>query len=601
MSLVLRPYQNRVADELWEWFRQHPTGNPIVEACVAAGKSVIMAFLAWSAMTRWPGTRIIVVVHQKELLKQNVDKLRRIWPDAPVGIWSAAIGIKQIGDITFATIGSIYKHAHLLGRIALVFCDECHLVNPKEEGMWRAFLGDLKRYGNPTVRVVGFTGTPFRGNGVWLTSGDDALFTHIVSRIKIQELLDLGFLAPLLPATAPELIDATSVKVTGDDYNLKDLAKLADTPDVVTAACRSIVSIGRAGGRRKWLIFAINISHAEHIRDGLVELGVRADVVTGKTPAFQRDEMLNSLRSTEPDSLEAMVNVGVLTTGFDAPWIDYIALLRPTKSKVLYVQMAGRGLRVIGEDIHASIAAGKSDCLFADFTNTVRALGPVDAITGKKGRRATGGHAPFKICDNCGSQCKIQDRACPECGAEFEVVEAATHGDAPSGAAMLSSQLEFVQKIKQQRVTHAAFALYAKDGKKTSVMVSYMNGVMRVASEWIHFEQPFGSPPRSQARQWWLDATGSVDAPGKSGDALDQLVRLRKAGVLRSPKELVLDETGKYPTIVRKIYGDEGVDAGQTGGVACGNPSPPKRDEVRDPARQQVQLQDVRSLSKWVV
>jgi DNA repair protein RadD len=131
--MQLRPYQSRVLDDLWTWFHKHDSGNPIVNAVVGAGKSVLIAALAQRAMTEYPGTRILVIVHQKELLQQNLDKLNAVWPGANVGIHSASVGKKDIHhDIIYATIGSIYKKAHLIGRVDLVLADECHLIQSKE-------------------------------------------------------------------------------------------------------------------------------------------------------------------------------------------------------------------------------------------------------------------------------------------------------------------------------------------------------------------------------------------------------------------------------------------------------------------------------------
>ena len=106
--MKLRPYQQRALDELWSWFGRHDGGNPIVEACVGAGKSLMIAALAQRAEQEVPGTRVLVLVHQKELLEQNVEKIMTIWPDVDIGIYSASHGRKQLGkQITYATIGSI--------------------------------------------------------------------------------------------------------------------------------------------------------------------------------------------------------------------------------------------------------------------------------------------------------------------------------------------------------------------------------------------------------------------------------------------------------------------------------------------------------------
>ena len=161
--MQLRPYQERVLDELWQWFATHADGDPIVEACVGAGKSVLIAEMCRRAIEQHPGTRILMLVHSKELIEQNLHKLLAVWPNAPIGIYSASIGQRQLGrTITYATIGSIYKRAHELGHLDLVMVDECHLIGDSETTMYRRLIDGLRSL-CPALRVIGWTGTPFRG------------------------------------------------------------------------------------------------------------------------------------------------------------------------------------------------------------------------------------------------------------------------------------------------------------------------------------------------------------------------------------------------------------------------------------------------------
>jgi DNA repair protein RadD len=600
MSIVLRDYQQRAIDELWAWFRTHqsPAEHPLVESCVASGKSVMIAAASHQAITQWPGTRVVAIAHTKELVEQNIDKMRRIWPEAKLGVWSASLGSKTIGDMTFATIGSIYQSAHLLGPIALVHCDEAHLVNPKDAGMWRAFLSDLRACGNPRVRVIGWTGTPYRGDGVWLTAGDEAIFTHITARIKIKEMLALGYLAPLVPAVAPTLIDTAGVRTVGTDYDTKELAERANRPDVVAAAALSISTIMRTQGRKRVLVYCVTIEHAISVCQALWRWNINARVVTGKTPAAERDQLIGAIRS---GAIECLVNVGVLTTGFDVPEIDMIALLRPTKSPVLYVQIMGRGMR---------IALGKVDCLVADYTTTAELMGPVDLVTGHAPRKKTKEKAPFKICDKCGAQCALAARVCPDCGWPFPIEEKDPHATKPTGAAMLSSQLASVPEgMTTVGISRVTFGLHAKPGKKPCVMVTYFHGVMRVASEWLHFEQPIGSPMRTSAVNWWKTVTGIGLVPNKVDDALAGLRSLDGRGLLRMPVALGLDERGRYPIILRRIYADSsnrgalpqqaiagGAQATPAGDGALGQEGAHPSGDDRPP-----EVRELRPLGRWLV
>lgn len=346
--IELRPYQQRVLADLWAWFEANGDGDPIVEACVGAGKSVLIAEMCRRSIEQAPGTRILMVTHVKELIQQNTEKLLHVWPDAPVGIYSASAGSRQIGRaITYATIGSVYKRAHELGHVDIVLVDEAHMISPNEATMYRRLIDELRAL-CPLLRVVGWTGTAFRGDGVWLTQ--QGLFTHVASRVTMRELLADGYLAPLVTAPTETHIDTAGVRLQGGDYVVSELARASGKAELITKACAELVRL--AVDRKRWLVFAVTVEHAHHLSNELRQAhGIACAVVSAKTPVAERDATIRAFRAGR---LRAVVNVAVLTTGFDVPDLDCIALLRATKSPVLYVQIAGRGMRT---------APGKTDCI----------------------------------------------------------------------------------------------------------------------------------------------------------------------------------------------------------------------------------------------
>ena len=528
--LIPRPYQSKVVEDLWSYFNTHPEGNPVVEACVGAGKSMMVAMIAQRAMQEYPGTRIVVIVPSKELLVQNVQELYTVWPEASAGIYSAAVGRKQLGyDLTYATIGSIYKQAAVMGRVDLILADECHGIATSDTGMWRKLISDLRLYGSP-ARVVGLTGTPFRGNGVWLTHGEDPLFTHICSRVTIKELLDLGFLSPLTTVPTETHIDTSSVRTVAGDYNLQDLAMVSDKDEVVQAACDEIVVMGAP--RKKWLVFAVNVSHAEHVCAALLQRGVPTAVVTGDTPAATRDAAIAAYRRGD---LRCLVNVSVLTTGFNVRDIDFLVLLRATKSPVLYVQILGRALRT---------ADGKTDALIADFTDTIATLGPVDAI---KGRVPTGkrkGEAPTKLCGNCGNPNPASAKECVECGHPFPEPELIKHGVTASAAAVLSSQKENL--FETVPVTEVRYRLHHKEGKPPSLRVEYYDGMLKKAAEWCCLSHEGFA--RTKAEKWWQQRSKIDAIPGSTEEAIEWLEY--DNSILRAPEAIIVTKAEKYPSIV---------------------------------------------------
>ena len=202
--MELRAYQQNSIDGLYSWWQKHAgiADCPLLVLPDRCRKSVVIAELVRLLFDTWPEShpRTVVLVPSKELAEQNADKLMRILPShIRVGYYSASLGRKQPdADVIVATIGSIAKSAHLLGNIRCVVIDEAHLVNPDGAGQYRQFMNDLARY--CVFRVVGFTATPFRGNGVWLTDGDEPLFTGIAHETPVSGVA--GWLP--IPADSPD-------------------------------------------------------------------------------------------------------------------------------------------------------------------------------------------------------------------------------------------------------------------------------------------------------------------------------------------------------------------------------------------------------------
>ena len=191
----------------------------------------------------------------------------------------------------------------------------------------------------------------------------------------------------------------------GGEYIESELQAAVDTDDNNYSVVREVIKFG--ADRKSWLFFCAGVHHAQHVRDVLHEFGINAACVTGDTPKTERAQILADYKAGR---IRALTNANVLTTGFDAPCIDLIAMLRPTMSPSLYVQMAGRGLR---------IAPGKKDCLVLDFAGVVEAHGPITNVQPPKKNSEGNGEAPVKVCDNCGELCALAIRQCPACGHEF--------------------------------------------------------------------------------------------------------------------------------------------------------------------------------------
>jgi len=405
---MLRPYQQRAIDQLYEWFKTN-TGNPCLVLPTGAGKSHIVAALCKDAVQNWSGTRILMLTHVKELIEQNAEKMRLHWPNAPMGIYSASIGKRQLGEpITFAGIQSVVKKADLLGHIDLVIIDECHLVNHKNEGGYRTLLADLQAI-NPNMRVVGLTATPFRlGHG--LITDKPAIFDDLIEPVSIEELIYHGYLSTLKSKVTHTNLDTKGVHKRGGEYIESELQKAVDIEEKNIAIVDEVISL--AENRKAWLFFCAGIQHSKHIAEALRFRGITAEVITGETTKADRERIIADFKSGK---IRALTNANVLTTGFDYPDIDLIALLRPTMSPGLYMQMAGRGLRKKSHTDH---------CLVLDFAGAVATHGPITAVKSPDKASSGDGEMPVKVCDNCNELCAISARECSSCGEPFPEPEA---------------------------------------------------------------------------------------------------------------------------------------------------------------------------------
>jgi DNA repair protein RadD len=399
---MLRDYQTRTITQLYDWFRAN-TGNPCLVLPTGAGKSHIIAALCKDAVQTYPNTRILMLTHVKELIEQNAEKMRLHWPNAPMGIYSASVGKRQIDAITFGGIQSLRNRALKLGKIDLCIIDECHLVSHKDEGSYRHLINELTTI-NPVLRVIGLTASPFRlGHGL-ITEGS-ALFDALIEPVSIEELIYKGYLAPLRSKVTTLDFDLSKVKKRGGEYVDSDLQAVIDTKDKNIKAVQEVIAL--AGDRKAWLFFCTGVDHAEHIKDVLKAHNITAACVTGATPKVERERILSEFKAGR---IKAITNCSVLTTGFDYPDIDLIAMLRPTMSPSLYLQMAGRGMRPKSHTDH---------CLVLDFAGVVRQHGPITAIEPPKKGGSGDGEAPIKICDQCHEIVHISVPVCQNCGFQF--------------------------------------------------------------------------------------------------------------------------------------------------------------------------------------
>lgn len=531
----LRAYQQNAVDSVLSYWRTGG-GNPLVDMATGLGKSVTIGSLTRDLLTTYPDMRALMLVHVKELVSQNAQALLRLWPQAPVGIYSAGLGRRDVSQrIIFASIQSVYRRAAELGPFDLVLIDEAHLVPSAGEGMYRALLDKLREM-RPDLRVCGFTATPFRMDSGRLDAGDARLFDEIVYSYGIAKGIDDGWLSPLISKRGATEIDVSGVAKRGGEFVSGALEAAADNDAITQAAVSEIIEYGQT--RRSWLVFCAGVKHAHHVRDEFRRQGVSCEVISGDTDAADRARFIDDFRAGR---LRCLTNCNVLTTGFDAPATDLIALLRPTLSPGLYVQMMGRGTR---------LADGKTDCLVLDFTGTARRLGPVDTITvdrrpGKKGApdAAKVTDVRAKECPTCKTLAALNARTCAVCGHEWSL-DSIRHEAEADDVAILSRDLKNRPPEEIAVVTWTA-KRHQKQGSPDSVRVSYSAGLMSYP-EWVLFEHR--GPGRFRAEKWWRAHGGAEPVPECVADALVRWAELTP------PAFISIRKNGKWHDIVARRH-----------------------------------------------
>ena len=405
--LRLREYQRAALDALDRHWDQG--GGPgLVVLPTGAGKALVIAALIREWLERVPGARICVLTHVRELVVQNHGELLAYWPEAPAGIFSAGVGRREAdAQVVFCSIQSVRDRADLFGAIDFIVIDEAHLVPRASETGYGRFLA-AARAGNPDLKVAGFTATPYRLDSGRLDEGDGRVFERIVHESLVGDLIHQGYLAPLVCKATALSLDVSGVPKRGGDYIPSALEAAVNREWITRAAVEEMVGYGRE--RRAWLAFCAGLSHAVSVRDAIRAEGLTCEAVTGEMGKRERDRIVRDFRAGR---IRCLVSVGVLSTGFNVPEVDLIALLRPTQSAGLYVQQVGRALRR---------APGKADAIVLDYAGLVRMHGPVDAVTARSVALGPAAHGVVraKPCPGCGALIALNASTCESCWIEPE-------------------------------------------------------------------------------------------------------------------------------------------------------------------------------------
>lgn len=376
------------------------------------GKSHIIADLIQQLFTFNNKHKILMVTHVKELIEQNFDKLKLHWETPsgrpPAGINSAGIGSRHFTQpIIYAGIQSIYKDASKFGKVTVLMIDECHLLSDKSTGMYKTFIQGLKSQ-NPELRIFGFTATPFRMDMGHLCKGDtfNDVFYNISYGDDFTKLIKEGYLSHLKGIQPEQELDLSKVEMTKNEFKEGSLDHFVNRSEIT----KKIVTetIQWASGRKKGLAFCVSKSHAEDMSSRFNQAGLKATFIHSELSAELRAQRLADYKK---GNYTLITNVGVLTTGFDAPDIDYILMARPTRSPSLHIQMLGRGMRPHPD---------KRDCLVLDYGGNIKRLGFVNDVSLPQKNTSGSDVAKVKSCKKCSAFIALSAKKCSFCGAEVQ-------------------------------------------------------------------------------------------------------------------------------------------------------------------------------------
>ncbi|QJU73348.1 DEAD/DEAH box helicase [Salmonella enterica subsp. enterica serovar Infantis] len=589
MIFTLRPYQQEAVDATLSHFRRHRTPAVIVLP-TGAGKSLVIAELA-----RVARGRVLVLAHVKELVAQNHAKYCALGLEAD--IFAAGLKRKESqGKVVFGSVQSVARNLDAFQEeFSLLIVDECHRIGDDEDSQYQQILTHLSKV-NPHLRLLGLTATPFRLGKGWIyqfhyhgmvRGNDNALFRDCIYELPLRYMIKHGYLTP------PERLDMPVVQYdfsrlqaqsnglfSEADLNRELKKQQRITPHIIS----QIMEFAQT--RKGVMIFAATVEHAKEIvgllpaDDAALITGdtpgpERDALITGDTPGPERDALIDNFKAQR---FRYLVNVSVLTTGFDAPHVDLIAILRPTESVSLYQQIVGRGLR---------LAPGKTDCLILDYAGNPHdlyapevgspkgksdnvpvqvfcpACGFANTFWGKTtadgtliehfGRRCQGwfedddGHREqcdfrfrFKNCPQCNAENDIAARRCRECDAILvdpdDMLKAALR---LKDALVLRCSGMTMQHGQDEKGEWLKITYYDEDGADVSERFRLHTPAQRTAFEQL-FIRPHTRTPGVPLR--WITAADIV----------------AQQALLRHPDFVVARMKGQYWQVREKVFDYEG-------------------------------------------
>jgi DNA repair protein RadD len=419
--MLLRPRQKTFVERSVNALGQH--GNTLGVAPTGFGKTIALAGVV-GEMLADNDAKACVLAHRDELTAQNVLKFAKVNPAISTSIVDSHSKSWR-GRTTFAMVPTLARKANLdaMPALDLLVIDEAHHVAADS---YRRII-DQVRDRNPDAKVFGVTATPNRGD----KKGLRPVFSNVADQITIGELIGSGHLVPprtfVIDVGAQEALK--NVRKTVDDFDMKAVDAIMNKAPITEAVIRHW---REKAGERQTVVFCSTVDHARNVRDAFAADGVEADMIYGDMPTAERR---SALRSFETGETQIIVNVAVLTEGWDHQPTSCVILLRPSSYKSTMIQMVGRGLRTVDPEIFPGIV--KTDCIVLDFGTSSLLHGCLEQDVNLDGRTCDG-EAPTKDCPECAAIIPLASRECPICGYSWPMDIAGPGAKTPINAFVMS-------------------------------------------------------------------------------------------------------------------------------------------------------------------
>lgn len=415
--MILRPYQARVVKDAVAALKKHK--NTMVIGSTGAGKTIMLAALAGEI-----GGKTLIMQHRQELIDQNRKKFLLVNPDQTTSLFTAETK-SFAGDAVFSMQQTLCRNLSVIPKFDHLIVDETHhLAARTYQDIFKAV-----KQRNPDCLLTGFTATPERGDRKSLGE----FFNNVSAKIGVRELVQKGFLVEPRAMVVdvgvnPELARINTTSNFGDQA---EVAQLLDTEVINEEVIRHW---RQHASDRKTIVFCSTVQHAIDVAKSFSDSGINSDVVTGDMPTTARQE---TLRRFDKGATQVLVNVAVLTEGFDSQPVSCVILLRKCSDKSTMIQMAGRGLRIVDPELYPGVV--KRDCIIMDFGLSIATHGNLDVGEGliDEGQLVKG-EPIFKKCpevyktslkyrfpdrngnNGCGCEVPAQCKTCPMCGFVFD-------------------------------------------------------------------------------------------------------------------------------------------------------------------------------------